>query len=257
MAGPARPVRPAPKKPATDLTADEDVAMREAADDTKASSGNPESPDTTDTPSAGNTAPPAEGVISPDPTVGQASETVRTDAPSATATTTDLTATASAGEKPKRKYTKRVLKDVPLDELGMSDDVPEDEWESHPLTASAGVRNESQQTLDKEFKELLDKWVEAGRPDARHSPRKRRVTSPEHAPAIRKMYAEAAKLYGVGIKFSPPAHDQHGREVIVYSPEKKIERPRKPKTDAAPKADATSTPTSGDGNLPGETKPAA
>jgi len=163
---------------------------------------------------------------------------------------------ATPTEKPKRKYEKKVLKTVPVDELGDSEDVPEDEWEQHPLTASVAERDPAQIVLDTEFKSLLDTWVAAGKPDYRHSPRKRRVTSPEHAPAIRKMYSEAAKLYDVGVKFAPASHDQHGREVIVYAPEKKIVRPRRGKDVTAPPANDTappvSTPPAGDGALPGE-----
>lgn len=196
--------------------------------------------------------PPAEGDTTTDPTVGQASQ----DAPQPESAVQSDGATPE--EKPKRKYNRAVLKAVPVDELGESDDVPEEEWEQHPLTATTVERDPAQVVLDTEFKALLDTWVKAGRPDYRHSPRKRRVVSPEHAPAIRKMYAESAKLYDVAVKFAPASHDQHGREVIVYAPEKKIVRPRRGKDVTAPPASGTdtpeSTPTAGDGALPGESK---
>lgn len=186
----------------------------------------------------------------------------------------DSDATTAGKDKKKREYRKReVLKTVPLDELGEDEEVPEEEWDSHPLVAANVADRSPQQTqIDEAFKKLLDKWKEAGEPDPRRSPRSRRVVYPEHAPAIRRMITLAAKLYDIGYFFSPPAHDKDGREVIVYSPAKKIRRPRREASSAAADrinageaaraagdekaaellASTVSAPSPSDGSLPGE-----
>ena len=171
---------------------------------------------------------------------------------------------AASAPKEKRKYERKVIKEVPLDELGEAEDVPEDEWEQTPLITGAAVeRSAAQKQIDVQFAELLKKWKEAGEPEPRKSPRSRRVISPEHAPAIRFMVSASAKLYDVAVKFAPAAFDKDGREVIVYSPATKIRRPRKSSTPtevaAAEKQQtednleaAESVLSASDGSLPGE-----
>lgn len=155
----------------------------------------------------------------------------------------------------KRKYQRKdPLKPVPVDSLGEEEDVPEEEWSVTPLTDSSAERSESQKIIDAAFGELHAKWVAAGRPEPRQSPRSRRVIAPEHAPAIRKMIAEAAKLHDVNVKFAPAAFGQDGREVIVYSPAVKVKRPRRPSTIVS--ADQESAPSASGGSLPGEKIPA-
>lgn len=171
------------------------------------------------------------------------------------ATTTGDASAATNGDNPKRKYTRTVLKDVPLDALGEPEFVPESEWEQTPLTDSGtATRSPAQMKIDTDFKELFDKWVAAGKPDPRHSDRSRRRVSPENAPAIRKMISDAAKLYDVVAKFSPPSHDQNGNEIIVYSPVPKVKRPRKPAElpPGTTLATAESAPSASGGSLPGE-----
>jgi hypothetical protein len=225
-------------------------------------------------PGAGDTpAQEAPGVADPTPeasaiTQGEASIT------GSTGDGADSAAITAGKDKRKREYTKReVLKMVPLDELGEDEEVPEEEWDSHPLVAANVADRSPQQTqIDEAFKKLLDKWKEAGEPDPRRSPRSRRVVSPEHAPAIRRMITLSAKLYDIGYFFSPPAHDKDGREVIVYSPAKKIRRPRREASSAAADrinageaakaagnkeaaellASTVSAPSPSDGSLPGE-----
>jgi hypothetical protein len=173
------------------------------------------------------------------------------------ATTTGDASAATNGDQPKEKrpYNRQVIKDIPLDELGEAEDVPEAEWEQTPLTDSGTTdRGAAQMKIDADFKDLFDKWVAAGKPEPRKSPRSRRAVPPEHGPAIKRMITNAAKLYDVVAKFSPVAHDQQGRYVIVYSPVPKVSRPRKPSAlpEGTTLATAESKPSPAGGSLPGE-----
>jgi hypothetical protein len=203
--------------------------------------------------------------VAPDPTQGDAATTQDPSAESSgtpgAPSTQDVTA-SSETETEKRKYTRKdPIKDIPADELGEAEDVPESEWETTPLTASATAkpRSDAQQKIDADFKSLLDKWTAAGKPEPRKSPRSRRVISREYAPALRFMISGAATLYEVAVKFAPAAYSADGREVIVYSPVEKIRRPRKAAAQSAEQdkasagLDTTSPGSGGDGSLPGET----
>jgi hypothetical protein len=138
---------------------------------------------------------------------------------------------APAESNGKRKYVRKVLTPPPVDAL-VTEDVPEDEWASHPLTATGAERDPAQKIIDDHVVAAYKAWSEAGKPDVRRSPRKRFAVQPDHAPAIRAMLAKAATLHGVTVKLSPSAHDQHGREIIVFSARDKAERkPREPKPE--------------------------
>jgi len=97
-----------------------------------------------------------------------------------------------------------------------SEDVPEDEWESHPLS-DGPVRDESQVKIDNDVKIVHAAWKGAGRPDVRHSPRKRYAVKPEHAAGVRLMLGKAGTLHKVKVHIQPARHDQHGRAVIVFT----------------------------------------
>jgi hypothetical protein len=169
-------------------------------------------------------------------------------------TLTDPDAQPADDSKPKRtrrKYERKVIKEITdLDALD-AEDVPEEEWESHPLTDTGAIRSPAQMKIDAQVKSLFDEWVEKGRPDARHSPRKRLKVSPEDAPAIRFLIGQAGKLHDVLPKFSPVAHDQDGREVVVYSVSARVKRPRNkdvPAPDASEQPVSTNTPADDAGN---------
>ena len=132
----------------------------------------------------------------------------------------------------KRSYSRTVFADVPLDALD-SAEVPEAEWGSHPLTGGA-ARSEAQLKIDAQVKDLHEKWVAAGRPEIRQSPRKRFKVAPEHGPAVRHMLGKAGSLLDVHVKITPAAHDQEGREVIVYTARDRVRKPRATETPAVP-----------------------
>jgi hypothetical protein len=120
--------------------------------------------------------------------------------------------------------TNPVLMVIPLDELGEAEDVPETEYVLAPLRTPV-VRSEGQKVIDKEVKDIYDKWIAAGKPVEAKSPRKRRLANPQHAPAIRHMINQAAILHDIKVVISPPSHDQNGKEVIVFSTrDKPVER---------------------------------
>lgn len=121
---------------------------------------------------------------------------------------------------------------VPLDVLGESEDVPEDQWNDAVLTVPE-ERDEAQLRIDNEVKSVYDAWVTAGKPAASKSPRKRRAALPEHAPAIRHMLGRAGRLHGVRVVIAPAAHDKNGREVIVFSARDKEVRTRTPSAEVA------------------------
>lgn len=114
---------------------------------------------------------------------------------------------------------------VPLEMLGESVDVPEDEWTEAPLNDPA-EKDPAQVRLEADVKDAHDKWVATGRPHAARSPRKRLVVAPEHGPAVRKMLGDAARHHKIRIVLGRPVHDQDGREVITYSARDRVERTR-------------------------------
>lgn len=115
-----------------------------------------------------------------------------------------------------------VLAPVPLD-LIEAEEVPEDEWASHPLAAGP-VRNEAQVAIDVLVAEAHKNWMEAGKPDVKRSPRKRMAVPPEHAAGVRFMLGQAAKLHGTKVHIQPASHRPDGREVIVFTATDKPER---------------------------------
>lgn len=118
---------------------------------------------------------------------------------------------------PEKKTSKnKALIPVPVDVLGDSEDVPEEEWAEAPLSVPE-ERDAAQLVIDKEVKEAYDKWVAAGKPHAVKSPRKRRLANPEHAPAIRMMIGKAARFHKVTAVLSKPAFNSDGKEIIVFS----------------------------------------
>jgi hypothetical protein len=124
--------------------------------------------------------------------------------------------TVKAEVKGKSKSKNKALIPVPLDLLGESEDVPEEEWTEVPLSVPE-ERDAAQLVIDKEVKDAYDKWVAAGKPHAVKSPRKRRLANPEHAPAIRQMIGKAARLHKVTAVLSKPSFNADGKEIIVFS----------------------------------------
>jgi hypothetical protein len=127
-----------------------------------------------------------------------------------------------------------VLKPVAVDAFE-SEDVPQDEWESHPLS-DGPVRDASQLKVDKDVKAIHDAWIAAERPAVHDAPRKRYVVSPEIAPAMRWMLGQAGKLHDVQIKIQPVTHGADGRQVIVFTA---IDKPKPVKKDEKPETAET------------------
>ncbi len=136
----------------------------------------------------------------------------------------DNSGEVKADDKPKRNRNK-ALAPVPVDVLGESEDVPEEEWELAPLHVP-DERDAAQLVIDGEVKAAYDKWVEAGKPNEAKSPRKRRRAAPEHAPAIRQMIGKAARFHNVRAILSKPTFDADGREIIVFTVRDKVVRDR-------------------------------
>lgn len=123
---------------------------------------------------------------------------------------------ATEGEKPKRKYTKSPVQDIPTDEIPAMEIVPETEWASHPLTPGA-TRKPGQIRIDNDVKALHAEWVKAGKPEIRKAPRARYTVTPELAPAYRKMITSAGTLHNLYVKVNPSVHTQDGKEVLVFT----------------------------------------
>jgi hypothetical protein len=157
----------------------------------------------------------------------QAAEVTEETTEQATEQATEEGTQAANGEVKKRTYNKPVFADVPDDMLDAAE-VPEDEWSSHPL-ADGPERKPGQVKIDGQVEALHQKWVDAGKPETRQSPRNRLLVDPHHAPAVRYMLGQAATHLKVAVKIAPVAHDQNGKEVIVYTARDKQVKHRKPK----------------------------
>lgn len=129
-----------------------------------------------------------------------------------------------------------VLKPVPLDAFN-AEEVPQDEWESHPLS-DGPVRDPSQLKVDADVKNVHEKWIKAGRPAVHDAPRDRYVVSPDIAPAMKWMLGQAGKLHNVQIKIQPVTHGADGRQVIVFTA---IDKPKPVKKDEEKKPETAET----------------
>jgi hypothetical protein len=132
--------------------------------------------------------------------------------------------------------TSKPLIPVPDDVISF-EEVPEGEWESHPLSDGPTPRDPAQIRFDDRVKAVHDKWIAAGRPEVRKAPRDRIAVDPKYGPAIRRMLGSAATHHKVQVKVQPVSHDQHGRQVIVFTaidkPTVKVAEKPKPKPAAA------------------------
>jgi hypothetical protein len=106
---------------------------------------------------------------------------------------------------------------VPADMLDESGLVPEEEWDSNPLTETpSAVRDAAQMKVDAKVKMVYDAWNEAGKPGIRSAPRSRYSVTPEFAPGTRAMLTRAGTFHKV--KVSPTSHnDASGNVVIVFT----------------------------------------
>jgi Lsr2 len=135
------------------------------------------------------------------------------------------------GEEPRPAKVNPALRPVPLDMLGDAEDVPEEEWDAAPLTVPE-ERDESQVRIDADVKDAYDKWVAAEKPTVSKSPRKRRIVSPEFAPAVRLMIGKAARFHGVSAVLSKPAFNKDGKEIITFSVRDKAPKRERKTADA-------------------------
>jgi hypothetical protein len=136
--------------------------------------------------------------------------------------------------QPKGKGSKTAapLKPIPLDAIAF-EEVPEDEWGTHPLSEGPAPREAFQIQFDDRVKALHTKWVEAGRPVIRNAPRDRIAISQEYAPAVRKALQSAGTLHKFLVKVQPPVNQPDGRQVIVFTVMDKP-KPEKAKTETKP-----------------------
>lgn len=129
-----------------------------------------------------------------------------------------------------------VLKPVAVDAFE-SEDVPKDEWETHPLS-DGPVRDPSQLKVDNDVKAIHADWIAADRPPVHDAPRKRYIVSPDIAPAMKWMLGQAGKLHNVQIKIQPVTHGADGRQVIVFTA---IDKPKPVKKDEEKKPETAET----------------
>jgi hypothetical protein len=123
---------------------------------------------------------------------------------------------------PERKSCRRkrvkplLLCRIPEDEINFGE-VPEEEWESHPLSPAPVVRKAWQIRFDNQVEDVHKRWIAAGKPEIRKAPRDRIAIAPQYGPAVRKALQSAGTLHKVLVKIQPVAYDAHGRQVIVFT----------------------------------------
>lgn len=135
-----------------------------------------------------------------------------------------------AAAEGKKSKTPAPLVPIPEDAISF-DEVPEEEWESHPLSPAPVVREAWQVRFDNRVKDVYDRWVAAGKPEVRKAPRDRIAIPPEFGAAARKALMSAGTLHKVLVKIQPVSHDPQGRQVIVFTA---MDRPAKPKPEEKP-----------------------
>lgn len=135
-----------------------------------------------------------------------------------------------AAAEGKKSKTPAPLVPIPEDAISF-DEVPEEEWESHPLSPAPVVREAWQVRFDNRVKDVYDRWVAAGKPEVRKAPRDRIAIPPEFGAAARKALMSAGTLHKVLVKIQPVSHDPQGRQVIVFTA---MDRPAKPKSETKP-----------------------
>lgn len=157
---------------------------------------------------------------------------------------------AEKDEKGKRQYTdlKKTLKFPDLNTM-TTEVVPQEEWESHPLSAGP-ERDPAQKKADAWVKEAHDAWVADGRPKVDAAPRFRIRSTPEHAPAYRYLLRQGASHHNVRLILDEAQHGQDGREVIVYAAVDR--RKREPKKDDTTAQAPAQTPAQAQSPKPGQ-----
>ena len=172
------------------------------------------------------------GITETLPTHGRISETVKAAFLAAHPDVTEIVAAKKSHGNSKGP----VLKPVAVDAFE-SEDVPKDEWETHPLS-DGPVRDASQLKVDNDVKAVHAEWIAADRPPVHDAPRKRYVVSPDIAPAMKWMLGQAGKLHNVQIKIQPVTHGADGRQVIVFTA---IDKPKPVKKDEEKKPETAET----------------
>lgn len=123
------------------------------------------------------------------------------------------------------------LPELKADDLLVDEDVPEDEWASMPSggTPAATERSEIQLKFDNDVKAVHNAWVEAGKPAAKLSPRKRYVVKPEMDNTTRAMLTRAGAINKLRVIPILKSHTPDGKVSIVYTVHDRP--PAKPKSD--------------------------
>jgi hypothetical protein len=111
------------------------------------------------------------------------------------------------------------LPELKADDLLVDEDVPEDEWAAMPSggTPAATERSEIQLKFDNDVKAVHNSWVEAGKPAAKLSPRKRYVVKPEMDNTTRAMLTRAGAINKLRVIIILKSHTPDGKVSIVYT----------------------------------------
>jgi hypothetical protein len=111
------------------------------------------------------------------------------------------------------------LPELKYDDLLVDEDVPEDEWAAMPSgsTPAATERSEIQLKFDNDVKAVHNAWVEAGKPAAKLSPRKRYVVKPEMDNTTRAMLTRAGTINKLRVIIILKSHTPDGKVSIVYT----------------------------------------